>query len=314
MTTRTRVVVLAVAVSIILIGVSLVAAVALRPIAIFEAMERWRLPVAGMERQEVSGPRGPLVYWRGGTGPYVFFLHGANDQAGTWVRVIRPLLGSHRVVLADLAGHGGSGPANGPLSVKDLVDGVESLVAAEAKDGRVTLVGNSLGGWLAIIYADRHPDRVLHVVLVNGAAIRGDGSEAKVNLLPKTREEARAAIEATTSPASPPLPSFVLDDLVRRAPGSPLARLMAAPPPPEEYFVDARLGDFRTPVSLVWGEDDRVLPLSYATKVAGTLPVSRLARIPKCGHIPQRECADAMRKVLEIVLSEPPPPRSSPAR
>lgn len=285
-----------------------------RPIAVFETLERWRLPLAGMERVEMSGPRGPLVYWRGGTGPYVFFLHGANDQAGAWVRTVGPLLGHYRVVLADLAGHGESGPADGPLSVKDLVDGVEALVATEAKDGRVTLVGNSLGGLLAIIYADRHPDRVLQVVLVNGAAIRAGGSETKVNLLPKTRAEARAAIAATMSPSSPPLPSFALDDLVRRAPGSPLARIMAAPPPPEVYFIDARLGKFRTPVSLVWGEDDRVLPLSYAKKVAEALPASRLERIPRCGHILQRECADATGKVLEVVLREPPPPRSSPAR
>ena len=306
---RSRVIVLSVALSIVLIGVALVAVLLLRPIVVFETIERWRLGLAGMERVEVSGPRGPLVYWRGGTGPYVLFLHGANDQAGAWVRIIRPLLGSYRVVLADLAGHGESGPADGPLSVKDLVDGVEALVAAEAKDGRVTIVGNSLGGWLALIYADRHPDGVLQVVLVNGAAMRGDGSEAKVNLLPKTREEARAAVNATMSPANAAVPSFVLDDLVRRAPGSPLARIMAAPPPPEEYFVDARLGEFRTPVSLVWGEDDQVLPLSYAKKVAETLPASRLARIPRCGHIPQRECADSMWKVLEIVLSELPPHR-----
>jgi pimeloyl-ACP methyl ester carboxylesterase len=309
MTTRSRVIVLSVGASILLIIVALVGAMLLRPLATFETFERWRLSLAGMERVEVSGPRGPLVYWRGGAGPAVFFLHGANDQAGAWARAIRPLLGSYRIILADLPGHGESGPADGPLSIKDLVDGVEAVVEAEAKTGRVTIAGNSLGGWLALIYADRHPDRVSHVVLVNGAAIRGDGSEAKVNLLPKTREEARAAVQATTSPASAAVPSFVLDDLVRRAPGSPLARLMAAPPPPEEYFVDARLGEFRTPVSLVWGEDDKVLPLSYAKKVSEALPASRLARIPACGHIPQRECADQMWRVLEVVLSEPPPHR-----
>ena len=310
MKTRSRVIVLSVTASIILIGVALVGAMLFRPLATLETFERWRLSLAGMERVEVSGPRGPLVYWRGGAGPSVFFLHGANDQAGAWVRIIRPLLGSYRIFLVDLPGHGESGPADGPLSVKDLVDGVEVVVAAEAKDGRVTIVGNSLGGWLALIYADRHPDRVLQVVLVNGAAIRGDGSEAKVNLLPKTRAEARAAIQATMSPVNAAVPSFVLDDLVRRAPGSPLARLMTSPPPPEEYFIDARLGEFRTPVSLVWGEDDQVLPLSYAKKVTAALPASRLARIPACGHIPQRECADSMWRVLEVVLSEPPPFRS----
>jgi pimeloyl-ACP methyl ester carboxylesterase len=112
------------------------------------------------------------------------------------------------------------------------------------------------------------------------------------------------------SPASGSLPAFVLDDLVRRAPGSPLARLTESPTP-EEYFVDARLREFQTPVSLVWGEDDQVLPLSYAKKVAEMLPAARLMRIPSCGHVPQRECADRLVPVLDQAISRPPSPRSS---
>jgi pimeloyl-ACP methyl ester carboxylesterase len=86
-----------------------------------------------------------------------------------------------------------------------------------------------MGGWLALLYAQRHPGRVARVVIVNGAGLRGDGSEARVSLLPRTREEARAAMEAVTSPASGAVPNFILDDLVRRAPRSPLARIMAVP-------------------------------------------------------------------------------------
>ncbi len=255
-----------------------------------------------MERHVVTGPRGPLVYFAGGSGPLVVFLHGVNDQAGTWVRVIAPLLDDHRVVLADLAGHGGSAPADGPLSVRDLLDGVELVVAAESREGeRVALVGNSLGGWLALLYADRHPDRVRQVVLVNGAAIRDEGSGQPVNLLPRTRQEAAAALQATMSPASPMVPGFVMDDLVRRAPGSPLARLMAAPPA-DEFMIDARLGSLRVPVTLIWGADDQVLPLAYARKVAAALPHADLVTLAQCGHIPQRECPDRLRPALDRAI------------
>lgn len=301
MTKRARVLVLALALGLVGLVVAGVAAVAFRPLAVFETFERLRLRTGHMQRRAVSGPRGPLVYWRGGTGPAVFFLHGANDQAGTWVRVIAPLLEHHRVVLLDLAGHGGSAPAEGALSVKDLLDGVETVVAAESREDRVALVGNSLGGWLALLYADRHRDRVRQVVLVNGAAIRDDGSGPRVNLLPRNRQEAGQALQATMSPASAPVPGFVMDDLIRRSAGSPLARLMASPPA-DEFLIDARLGGLRVPVTLIWGEDDRVLPVAYAKRVAAALPLAELVLLPRCGHIPQRECPDQLRPALDRAL------------
>ncbi len=282
-------------------------AVVLRPLAVFESMERLGLRWAGLERREAPGPRGPQVYWRGGDGPPVVFLHGANDQAGAWVRIVRPVMQGHRVVLIDLAGHGDSAPADGPLAAGDLVAGVEAVMNAEVVGAPATLVGNSLGGWLALVYARAHPDRVSHVVLVNGAAVRGDGTEAQVNLLPRTREEAREAIAATTSPASPSVPAFVLDDLVRRGPGSPLARLEAAPVP-DALALDGRLGELRVPVTLIWGAADRVLPLAYAERVAAALPAARVMRLERCGHVPQRECPDALSAALAQALASPPTP------
>jgi pimeloyl-ACP methyl ester carboxylesterase len=282
-------------------------AVVLRPLAVFESMERLGLRWAGLERRETPGPRGPQVYWRGGDGPPVVFLHGANDQAGAWVRIVRPVMRGHRVVLIDLAGHGDSAPADGPLAAGDLVAGVEAVMDAEVVGAPATLVGNSLGGWLALVYARAHPERVSHVVLVNGAAVRGDGTEAQVNLLPRTREEARQAIAATMSPASPPVPGFVLDDLVRRGPQSPLARLEAAPVP-DALALDGHLGELRVPVTLIWGADDRVLPLAYAERVAAALPAARVMRLERCGHVPQRECPGALGAALAQALASPPKP------
>jgi pimeloyl-ACP methyl ester carboxylesterase len=270
------------------------------PLATLEVLGRLALRGAGLERASLEGPRGPLVYWRGGKGSLVVFLHGANDQSGAWARVVAPVKARHRVLVPDLPGHGGSGPKQGPLGVADLYAGVEALMEQEASGARATLVGNSMGGWLAMLYALRHPDRVSAVVLVNGAALRGDGSEAKVNLLPKTRDEARAAMYAVTSPRSGLVPDFILDDLVRRAPESPLARILAAPF--EEFLLDGRLGEIQAPVTLLWGADDKILPVSYAERVAQQLPRARLEAIPGCGHLPQRECAPRLLPLLQQAL------------
>jgi abhydrolase domain-containing protein 6 len=274
----------------------------LRPLATMEILGRFALRAAGLETASVQGPRGPLVYWRGGSGPVVVLLHGANDQSGSWARVARPLRERHRLLVPDLPGHGRSAPRTGPLGIADLFAGLEVLLDREAPNQKVTLVGNSMGGWLAMLYADRHPDRVAAVVLVNGAALRGDGSEAHVNLLPKTRDEARAAMLAVTSPSTPLAPEFVLDDLVRRAPTSPLARLLASPV--EGWLLDGKLGEIAAPVTLLWGEDDKVLPLSYARRVASQLHSASVVPIPRCGHVPQRECPARLLPVLQQALGD----------
>ena len=273
------------------------------PIAVVEAQERWALRRAGFERADASAPRGSVTYFRGGAGSALLLIHGANDQAGTWSKVASALASRHRVIVPDLPGHGDSEPAQGPLDVGDLVSGLDAVLQAESAGGRVAIAGNSLGGFLALVLATRHPGRVSNVVLVNGAALRERHPEAAALLLPKTRADARRAFAAILSPSAPPVRAFVLDDLVRRVPTSPLARLMAAPESSIDPFaLEDRLASLGIPVSLIWGEEDRVLTADYARRVADAIPGSRLTMLPRCGHLPQRECPGPLTTALDAAL------------
>lgn len=276
----------------------------LRPFWWLERLGKAKLRTEGLERAEIAGARGAIVYWRGGAGPGLVLLHGANDQAGSWSRIAEPLARSRRLVLPDLPGHGESAPTEGALALADLMAGLESLMDEEWPSGKVTLAGNSLGGYLAMLYAHRHPERVEHVILLNGAVLQAEPGVA-INLLPKTRDEARRAVEALTDPASPAAAGFVLDDLVRRAPTSPLARLMQSPFPAD--LLEGRLGEMTVPVTLLWGESDRYMPVAYAESIQRQLKASRLERIPLCGHVPHRECPDRLVALIERALRAPPP-------
>jgi pimeloyl-ACP methyl ester carboxylesterase len=273
----------------------------LRPFFWLERLGKARLRWDGLRRAQVQGPRGRVVYRQGGTGPVLVLVHGANDQCGAWALVAGRLAASRRLVLPDLPGHGDSDPRDGPLGIGDLLAGVEAVIEAAAPGARLSLVGNSLGGYLALLYAERHPGRVDRVVLLNGAAIRAQPGVA-VSLLPRTREEARATMDALTAPESPRVPAFILDDLVRRGPTSPLARLLAIPIE-DRYVLDERLSGMATPVSLLWGEADRYMPVSYAETVRARLPSARLEVLPGCGHVPQRECPDRLLPALERALA-----------
>jgi pimeloyl-ACP methyl ester carboxylesterase len=275
-----------------------------RPFWYFERIGKLLLRRAGLERTTLDTPRGPLVYFRGGSGETLVLIHGANDQAGAWSLVAGPLAKGRRLLIPDLPGHGESEPRHGPLAPADLITGVERLMDVEVGSGHAALLGNSLGGWIALVYAARHPERVDHVILLNGAAIRSAPAVA-INLLPRNREEAAKAMDLLTDPATPRAPAFVLDAIVRRARGSALERLSAAPVD-ESLFLDDRLGELRTPVSLIWGESDRLMPIAYAEQTLARLPAARLEALPRCGHVPQRECPEPAVAAIERALREPP--------
>ena len=82
-------------------------------------------------------------------------LHGVNDHAGTWFSVAPALAQQYRVILPDLPGHGESLPRSGPLAISMVVD----RIASTMPDEPFTLLGTSPGGWIAMLYTLRPPER-----------------------------------------------------------------------------------------------------------------------------------------------------------
>lgn len=266
------------------------------PIATLEAMSRFSLRRAGAEPRTVTARTGEVRYFVAGAGRPVLLLHGANDQAGLWAKTVKPLKGSYRFIVPDLPGHGESAPSSGPLDLGMMLAAVEAVIDRESKQEPVTIVGNSMGGWVALLYAEAHPDRVRELVLENAGGLSADYKGP--SLLPKTRDEARAAFRATF--ARTPIPNSILDDFVRRVPTSPAARMSVAGFAP--YLLDGRLAAIRVPVTLVWGESDGVLPLDYARRMKEAIPGAELRTIPNCGHVPHGECAEEFVAILREAL------------
>jgi abhydrolase domain-containing protein 6 len=272
------------------------------------------LAAAGLERQVLETEAGRQVYWQGGEGRPLVLLHGSGDSAGTWAAAASELIGDYRLLIPDLAGHGASEPVDGILPMATIVAALEALLDQVDLDAPV-LAGNSMGAWLAMLYAHKYPGRVARVVAINGGAILGEPSEVK--LMPADRQEARQAMAAIRDPSSPTFPDEVLDDIVARANKGPIRRMMMDLAGMMAYLLDGRLGEIETPVDLLWGESDGLMKLSYAEKMAAGLPRARITRIPKCGHIPQSECPERFDGQLrEVLSSEPPAPaetRAAPA-
>jgi len=275
-----------------------------RPLKVDAMFSRMALGKVGFEKTWIATPAGRMAVWEGGAGPCMVLLHGAGDQAGAWARMVPPLLETYQVFIPDLPGHWKSDPRNGPLSVGQVLAGVEALMETRCAEEQTILVGNSLGAWVALLYAREHPDRVDRVVAVNGGALSEVNSE--VNLFPANREEARATMKALMGPATPPIPGFVLDDIVRHARTGPAGRLAQTADEMGAYLLDGRLHEVVVPVELVWGDADGLLTLEYAQRLLDGLPRARLSTVHGCGHVPHRECPDKVFEALIQALALPP--------
>ncbi|MCX6550616.1 MAG: alpha/beta fold hydrolase [Acidobacteria bacterium] len=275
-----------------------------RPLTVYAMMNRRALTGAGLTESTADSSIGPQAYWTGGAGPTLVLLHGAGDSAGTWSSIVEKLAPRYRLVIPDLAGHGHSAPTAGPLSVSQVLTGVEAVMKQSPQEPAI-IVGNSLGAWVALLYAKAHPDRVARIVLVNGGAIVGDRPD--LSLVPKSREEAAALMTQLRDEKADPLAGFVLDDVVREAGNGPIARLAQTASEMGQFVLDGKLHELAAPVDLLWGESDRLFSLAYARRMMAQLPASRLTTIAGCGHVPQQECPSRFRASLLDVLTMPPP-------
>ena len=115
-----------------------------------------------------------LPWQRGGGGDAIVFHHGLGARADMWCGWAGALAPRHRLLRMDMRGHGRSRvPARHPCTIDALADDLEAVVD-HADLGRFHLVGESIGGTAALLFAARHPERVLTLTVSNGAH-RGSG-------------------------------------------------------------------------------------------------------------------------------------------
>jgi pimeloyl-ACP methyl ester carboxylesterase len=251
----------------------------------FVRMTRAALAAAGFMRKELDG----TVYWEAGAGDTMVLIHGANDQAGTWFTVAPALAQMHRVVVPDLAGHGESAPKDGPIPISLIVARLQAVIG-DAEN--ITLAGNSLGGWIALLYTFEHPSQIARLVLEDSGGL---SRPLAMPLVAHTREEALPILRAVHGPHYQP-PDWVIDALVERASGSPMIRLTELP----EHDIESRLSEINTPTTLIWGANDGVLPLSYAHALQQAIPKATLQIIEGAAHIPHMQQPERFLQCLAI--------------
>jgi pimeloyl-ACP methyl ester carboxylesterase len=128
-----------------------------------------------VSRARVAGPTGSLAVDDGGRGGLpVVFVHSLAGSSAHWAAQLQHLRPSRRAVALDLRGHGQSeAPRNGDYTIKGISGDIGAVVDSLKLD-RFVLIGHSLGGGVALVYAGAHPERVAGLLLLDPI---GDGKQ-----------------------------------------------------------------------------------------------------------------------------------------
>lgn len=282
----------------------------------FESLERIPIKTVTVHDQRIA-------FLDVGEGPPVILIHGFGGSMWQWEHQQQALARDFRVLTLDLPGSGLSDKPDIEYRPDQLLDYFVGFMDAVHMP-HATLIGNSMGAGLAIGMALEHPARVSKLVLIGGLP--------QQILLKLTSPSIKRALE---SRAPSWVVSFgnwlfgglmtesVLRELVhnpalltpaviersnrnRRRPGliKPIMSARNALPLWETGFA-TRLHSLSHPTMILWGEQDRVFPLSVGKELHRTIPGSQLVTIPDAGHLPQWEQPDLVNSILIAYIHSP---------
>jgi pimeloyl-ACP methyl ester carboxylesterase len=252
-----------------------------------------------------------LNHYRVGTGEPLVLVHGIGSQWQVWGPVIGALAKEHEVIALDLPGFGASPPH--PPGTPAGIDSVTRLVAEfldELGLDRPHVAGNSLGGWIALELAKQNRART--ATALSPAGFASDAEQLYI------RNMFRVVVRAARLMA-PRAESFVATPLGRAAtlgifvakpanlPAAGAAEATRALAGAEWFDEMLRVlsrsnfsgGDqIDVPVTIAWGQHDRVLWPRQAARAAAAIPQAKMLTLSGCGHVPITDDPDQVARVI----------------
>jgi pimeloyl-ACP methyl ester carboxylesterase len=271
-----------------------------RPTETFNGILRTRMLLMGAreETSDVGGPGwlGMRYFCAGRRGMPIVLIHGLGGSAENWASLL-PLLSKEYLVYApDLPGFGKTPLAPEGYTIRTHVLYIRRFLDALGYP-RVALVGNSLGGWIATMFAAEYPERVEHLYLLNSAGLKRDNGHSPYAT---NRVEAQRSMEYVAGRPFPlRLPRFVLDAIVSNSQTPAYRGFIDHYDKQEE--LDMMLGDVQAPTTIIWGMSDGLFPLTCAYDFQNGIVNSELILLPGVGHVPQ---AQATKTVAKIILDD----------
>jgi pimeloyl-ACP methyl ester carboxylesterase len=272
-----------------------------------------------MDTREITLHGHHVSYRTAGDGPEVVVLiHGITGSADTWAEVIPALAEEFTVLAPDLLGHGHSAKPRGDYSLGAYASGVRDLVAALGHD-HATVVGHSLGGGVAMQLAYQFPERCDRLVLVSSGGLGREvhpllraaalpGAEFVLPLVCATRlrdagDAVWGALGQLGLNAGPDLEEMwrgyaSLADRDAQQAFVHTLRTIVDGGGQRVSATDRLYLAAEVPTLIVWGEADRIIPVTHGIEAQQAIPGSRLEVFERAGHFPYRSYPDRFADLL----------------
>jgi pimeloyl-ACP methyl ester carboxylesterase len=298
-------------------AVGILGALALALVIAFLATRKDDIPFETLKARWADGSSrflpvdGMQVHYRDeGSGPAVVLLHGTSSSLHTWDGWTATLRGRYRVVRFDLPAFGLTGPSpSRDYSIDGYVAAVDQVLLRLGLQ-RFVLGGNSLGGTIAWQYALAHPDRVRALILVDAGGYPLQGTDPPLAfklggwpILPSllAKLDPRSFVEngvrksyADASRVRPEIMQRYYELTLRAGNRASFVDRMRSPRRDDS----ARIRQVRQPTLILWGAQDRLIPVEAAHTFARDIAGSRVVVYDDLGHIPMEE--DPARTATEV--------------
>ena len=273
------------------------------------SVELQRITIHGHER----------AYVKMGEGPVLLLLHGLGCDHTTWLPVMHALARHFTVIAPDLLGHGDSAKPRADYSVGGYANGMRDLLTVLNVD-KVTVVGHSFGGGIAMQFAYQFPERTERMILVapgglgpevspfiRAVTLPGFHQVMGVATMPGIRHLGKAGLRALSrskltatrdlNEVAEIYESF--RDPRARAAIRHVVRAVVDMRGQIVSMVDRAYLTQAMPMLVVWGADDVVIPATHAENVARLAPGAMVEVLPNSGHFPHKDHPDRFVKIVQ---------------
>jgi pimeloyl-ACP methyl ester carboxylesterase len=264
---------------------------------------------------DIHGQR--LAYYDEGSGEAILLIHGMAGSSVTWREILPTLAKKYRVIAPDLLGHGQSAKPRTDYSLGAFAVGLRDLLDELGVDS-ATIVGQSLGGGIAMQFLYQHPDYCRRLVLISSGGLGQD-----VGMI----------LRLLSAPGAEFVMPLIAPNFVLRAGNSVKSRLtsmgLRSPRGAEMWSAYSSFSDPKTrasflrtlrsvvdyrgqsvsalnrlqlkadlPTLAIWGENDNIIPVDHAYAALEARPDCRLEVLPGVGHFAHVE---APTRVVELI-------------
>jgi 4,5:9,10-diseco-3-hydroxy-5,9,17-trioxoandrosta-1(10),2-diene-4-oate hydrolase len=261
-------------------------------------------------------------YWvQGSQGSTIILIHGLGGFIENWEYNISGLSQGHRVYALDLVGFGRSDKPKIGYSLPNLTEFVKEFMTVQDVD-RATLIGLSMGGAIALRFALKNPNQVEKMVLVDSLGLGRDGSIfLRMMSLPIIGELLARPSRKGSSKILRSIfhnQDLITDQMIE------VTYEMSSLPGAQSSFLSTlrstcniwgaksdtyrpildRLGEIEVPTLIIWGSQDKLLPVSHAHQAKKKLPKAKLHIFDSCGHVPNAEHAEEFNALVTDFLSK----------